>query len=811
MSKPTSHNDLAVSPGQSQVEGTDEPPQNAGPEIDWYAFDGQAIPASMKALSQWVCWEAYPGPKKIEKRPVNAHTGYYASTTDPTTWADYQTTCAYAMQRNLGVGFVFRPENDVLGVDLDHCRDAKTETIEPWARTIIDRWNSYTEISPSGTGVHLYAVGQLPPGGRKKGNIEIYEEERFFTVTGNHLEGTPITIEDRQAELNHIYSQYFPEKKPAKPHVHGNSQRSCSIEDDVLIEKAKSARNGTDFTLLWEGDWSKYRDQDESQSEADLALANHLCFWTNGDMAKMDRLFRSSGLYRAKWDEPRGQHTYGEMTMTKAVTSVTEYYQGPRLNNGSPIQNDTPSEVPSFPIEVLPLPLQRFVNEAAQSFPCPPDFLAVPLLVMLGAAIGRSRVLEVKPGWQEGARLWAAIVGDPGDIKTPVLALASKWAKDRQASDWEDFQNKDKQHQRALLEFEVKLKRWKDSKLKNKLPIKEEGDGPPAQPTPPTYRRTVVSDVTLEALALILTENPRGVALVSDELTAWFKGIGQYKKNGGADRKHWLSIWSHQGLTVDRLTRGSVYVPAPFVSVTGSIQPGSLKDLDPEEGMKDGFIHRLLFVEPEPVQISYTDHVISTESFEAIGKVFDALYGLEGTQEENKNDSIRHIPQSLAFTDEAKTEWITWYNDHCLEPYHQDFPAILKGPWAKLRGYSVTLALILALSDNSKATVVSKEPALGAISLIEEYFKPHLKRLYPKMLSRKRTPFDLCRAAIMRVLDQRNLTHKEIRQGIRGRFKGDLVREVLEDLRDSGTIATRPKPEAKEGVIEYYQCENETV
>jgi len=225
--------------------------------------------------------------------------------------------------------------------------------------------------------------------------------------------------------------------------------------------------------------------------------------------------------------------------------------------------------------------------------------------------------------------------------------------------------------------------------------------------------------------------------------------------------------------------------------------------------MKDGFIHRLLFVEPESVQIRYTDHVISTESYDAIGKIFDALYELEGTQEENKNGSIRRIPQSVPFTDDAKTEWITWYNDHCLEPYHQDFPAILKGPWAKLRGYSVTFSLILALSDNSKATVVSKEPTLGAISLIEEYFKPHLRRLYPKMLSRKRTPFDLCRSAIMRILDQRNLTHKEIRQGIGGRFTGDLVRQVLEDLVDSGTLATRPRAQAKDGVTEYFRCENE--
>jgi hypothetical protein len=125
-----------------------------------------------------------------------------------------------------------------------------------------------------------------------------------------------------------LFRSYFPEKKKAKPHVHGNSQRSCSIEDGTLIEKAKSSRNGTDFTRLFEGDWSKYRDQGKSQSEADQALTNSLCFWTNGDVAQMDRLFRLSGLFRAKWNEKRGEQTYGEITMDKALASTHDFYAG---------------------------------------------------------------------------------------------------------------------------------------------------------------------------------------------------------------------------------------------------------------------------------------------------------------------------------------------------------------------------------------------------------------------------------------------------------------------------------------------------
>ena len=114
-------------------------------------------------------------------------------------------------------------------------------------------------------------------------------------------------------------------------------------------------------------------------------------------------------------------------------------------------------------------------------------------------------------------------------------------------------------------------------------------------------------------------------------------GSASTKKNGGADRKQWLSIWAHQGLTVDRVTKEVLHIPRPFVAITGGIQPEALKDLDPEEGMRDGFLHRLLLVEPEAVTITYKEEVVTENCKVAIGTLFGQLYELAVDPSEKNN------------------------------------------------------------------------------------------------------------------------------------------------------------------------------
>ena len=292
------------------------------------------IPAELKTCNQWVCWllkktEQLNGkaPKKpFTKVPICPLTGNYASTTDPTTWTDFATAWSYyeAFVESDGIhglGYILR--DDLIGVDLDGCRDLDSGTIAEWATGIISLLDSYTEISPSGTGIRIFCKGQPRPKGsnRRKGDIEIYDcnSPRYLTVTGWHLDGTPLAIEPRQIELGRLYGQVFAqaEKKPPAPL---RPIFSTAATDEILAV-AMSAQNGEKFAKLWKGDWEG---DYPSQSEADLALASLLAFYTGPDEKVLDELFRQSGLYRDKWE--RGD--YRERVLAKALDQEEFYSWG---------------------------------------------------------------------------------------------------------------------------------------------------------------------------------------------------------------------------------------------------------------------------------------------------------------------------------------------------------------------------------------------------------------------------------------------------------------------------------------------------
>src|SRR5207244_2269479 len=150
---------------------------------------------------------------------------------------------AVAAGKAAGPGIVLG--DGLVGVDLDHCRDPETGAIEPWALAIVKELASYTEASPSRTGVHVLAHGTLPPGGRRKGRVEMYAEGRYFTVTGQHLAGTPTTIEERTVALAALHARIFG--------TNGHSQRHAprpvgpgmlEHDDATLLKRAHAARNG---------------------------------------------------------------------------------------------------------------------------------------------------------------------------------------------------------------------------------------------------------------------------------------------------------------------------------------------------------------------------------------------------------------------------------------------------------------------------------------------------------------------------------------------------------------------------------------
>ena len=291
-----------------------------------------AIPAELKALERWVNWQFVKRDGKPTKELINPQTGNLASCSDPDTWGTYADALA-RLNIDTVDGIGFQLGSPYSGVDLDGCRDSATGDIDPWAQKIIASLNSYTEISPRRSGVHIWVKGSLPSSGRKKGNIEMYCTGRYLTVTGLHLDGTPKTVEERQIELADLHAQIF---GPAKSSAASATVTGPvnSLADEEIIIRARNAKNGDKFRHLWRGDISHY----QSQSEADLALCMMLSFWTGRDADRIDSLFRLSKLLRPKWDERHSAdgRTYGQVTIDKAINGTGEVWNQPiAMPNGA--------------------------------------------------------------------------------------------------------------------------------------------------------------------------------------------------------------------------------------------------------------------------------------------------------------------------------------------------------------------------------------------------------------------------------------------------------------------------------------------
>ena len=331
------------------------------------------VPTELLVLDQWVGWKSTlkPGAAKPTKVPKNPHSGGNAESDNPKTWGAVWDASSAAKARGFdGVGFVFTEDDEFAGVDLDH--SIEDGAILPWAMDIIAALDSYTEFSPSGTGVHIIVRGRVPKG-LKRSNIEIYSDGRYFTMTGNRVPDTPEDIRDAQHELLQLYDSLTEKKKPkvSAPLPVANHL----LDDGQLLDMARQAENGAKFGRLFDGDTGGQ----PSASEADLALCCMLAFWTGRDASAIDRLFRASGLMRDKWDErhERDGRTYGQMTTDKAIELTSEVYEpspaGTIIHKGKVIAG---AEAVAKAIPSPELAAEFFQD--AQRFPQLPDSAQIP-------------------------------------------------------------------------------------------------------------------------------------------------------------------------------------------------------------------------------------------------------------------------------------------------------------------------------------------------------------------------------------------------------------------------------------------------
>lgn len=294
------------------------------------------IPEEMKALKNWVLWKYADrknnsGEIKKTKEPYQIN-GKRAESDNPETWGSFENivkTLERFPERYDGIGFVFSQDSGLMGLDFDHVKDSESGEWDPEACKEIESLNSYTEISPSGEGVHVIVKGEVPlsPDEINKGKTgkknqvigrEMYHSRRFFTITGEWMGGAAESINPAQGAVNALYYKWFNERDNKKnAGKKEQTENKIQLSDSEIINIASRAKNSEKFKTLYNGNISGYG----SQSEAEQAFCSLLAFYTQ-DPEQIDSIVRNSGLYRDKWDRA----DYREETINKALDGITATY-----------------------------------------------------------------------------------------------------------------------------------------------------------------------------------------------------------------------------------------------------------------------------------------------------------------------------------------------------------------------------------------------------------------------------------------------------------------------------------------------------
>lgn len=286
------------------------------------------IPEQLKALPIWVGWLVTENEEtsKTRKIPIDPKTGKYAKANDSRTWGSFDQALDGCLKFGYHYPGIMFDGTGIMGIDIDHCI-SEDGSISAVAQEVIETIDSYTEKSPSGKGIHILTIAHKPEGGCRKGNIEMYDKGRGFTVTG-HCIKNPGMIRERNTEVKLIHNKFL-SANAIKEEVQ-NLQIPFTEAEKRVTDAALKSNHARRIEALLKGDISLY----QSHSEADLALCSYLLRFSKGDGALVDSIYRKSGLYRSKWDESRGITTYGKSTIQKAISG----YSAPNRIKGTSLE-----------------------------------------------------------------------------------------------------------------------------------------------------------------------------------------------------------------------------------------------------------------------------------------------------------------------------------------------------------------------------------------------------------------------------------------------------------------------------------------
>ncbi|MCG3139041.1 MAG: hypothetical protein HJJLKODD_02918 [Phycisphaerae bacterium] len=434
----------------------------------------------------------------------------------------------------------------------------------------------------------------------------------------------------------------------------------------------------------------------------------------------------------------------------------------------------------SFPVEVFPEPAAEYVQAVSEAIGCDPAYVALPLLSAMAAAVGNSRQIQLKQGWCEPAIIWTAIIGESGTHKTPAMRQVLKPIHDLQADAIKNYEQALKQFQQNYQVYEKEFAAWKRSK--NAPPL------PPVQPEPPAAVRLVVADTTVEALAPILKDNPRGVLMARDELAGWIGSFDRYAAGRGGDSANWLSMHVGESLIVDRKTGipRTIFIPKASVSVTGGIQPRILDRMLSTEHRESGLAARLLMSWPPRKARQWREAEIDPRYETQQMEIFKRLLSLQPETDENN----RIHPLTLRLTPDAQTAWVEFYNAHAQEQLNLDGDEA--AVWSKLEGYAARFALIFhlvqwaATGEQINSTDHIEVHSVEAGIRLSQWFGQETLRVYGQLTENED---EQLQRQVIELIQRRGgcITKRELQQSCRPlRNDAALAEQTLQSLADAG-------------------------
>ncbi len=702
------------------------------------------IPEPLKAWGSWVLWQYQARGESRAKVPIRRLPGGGFAATDahdPTSWVSFPQAAEIAGQHpEIGIGFVLVDGSGLEGLDFDDCIDAVGE-IHPEVAELLNLAGSYAEASPSGRGIRLIGYGKpLGSSDRKISKtrsgigIERYTGRRFLTITGN---GPAVPLADMAALRELLDASYFFARKPA-------ATRQAGPGNDIAFDTAVALhclellspsrcddyygwlKTGTALAELGEEHAERFMQWSSRSASFDAEECRRK--WEGLSRQATGDTGRAFGWLLAMAEEDSGLER-------GRILADVDAKLGRSRNDRKLVQLAPRSRVVSqeadidelvlpqpgglayrpFPIDAMPSPAREFVLEVSRALYCDIGSLATFVLVVLSAAVGTSRRVQIKSRWRPFPILWASVVAASGDLKSPPLECATEPMHARANKLRLEYEQALEAYEEAKADYEAARAAFKAGETK-------ERPTPPEEPAKP--QKLYTNDATVEALGAALAGNPRGIALILDELASLLGGMDRFKR-GSSDESFYLSAYDGRPHQIDRKggDKPSIYVPRCALPILGGIQPGKARELLDSGRRSSGFVQRLLFCWPPRRAYRWTHDEPSGVTLHNYGALVSKLYRLE------ESDTG---PEIIQPTPEALEAFVAWTGEHAKRS--RGVSSDLAAAMSKLREIPARVGIILheieiAAGRQEAGSPMSADTMARAID-IARWFRNEARRVY---------------------------------------------------------------------------------